>query len=519
MSSSFRRANRPRQNAANGEDGFTAASFPQGKYSQVKSTSPFKRSTVLERVGTKPSKGGLTLTSSGLRELDAIIGGGQPLGTAMLIEEDRWTQDLALALVRYWCAEAVSQEQNLLLVSTAPSEDISDLSRMCSISENDFNIQQQGMSVEALQSLTSLLPKNLHLEKFRNKSKPDISNANAGGSSTPMSTPSITTQKDFAIIEEEEDFDEEGEDDGMGTTEEKGDEMLQNAWQYKVSVQRERRAEHATSSSSRTSSKAGSKVYCHSYDLSGKMEDQYPQNWGEEGSRISAIDCSYQQLSFSCSKATVRSGIHLYQKCLGHIHETLSRHPNGVVRMLLMNAPIHISAIALPLLLSYIRSHSLPVVILVTVRPWIWSSTQAGSSQSLISLRHTCDAVFTCEGFDAIVTPPPTEFSDLAGIFSIQKMAMQSQSHFADSTTNRRPPANRFGMKRDRRKLHIRMLHLPPEDFSAGGSSVGSGVRSGGGRQSQKETGSSNSTALQPGLGCSSNLRGKTSSTTASLDF
>ena len=65
-------------------------------------------STVLELIGTKPWVGGVTLTSSGLRELDAILGGGQPLGTAMMIEEDRWTQDLALALVRYWAAE-VSQ--------------------------------------------------------------------------------------------------------------------------------------------------------------------------------------------------------------------------------------------------------------------------------------------------------------------------------------------------------------------------------------------------------------------------
>lgn len=91
-------------------------------------------------------------------------------------------------------------------------------------------------------------------------------------------------------------------------------------------------------------------------------------------------------------------------------------------------------------------------------------------------------------------------------------MALQAQNHFCDSTTIRRPPANRYGMKRDRRKVDIRMLHLPPEDFSKGGSSVGSGVRSGGGRV--KEEGR---TALQPGLGCASNLR--KSSNAMSLDF
>ena len=64
--------------------------------------------TVLERKGTKPWIGGITLTSTGLRDLDSIVGGGQPLGTAMLVEEDRWTQDLALALARYWSAEVSS---------------------------------------------------------------------------------------------------------------------------------------------------------------------------------------------------------------------------------------------------------------------------------------------------------------------------------------------------------------------------------------------------------------------------
>lgn len=55
--------------------------------------------------GTKPWTGGITLTSVGLRDLDAILGGGQSLGTTMLLEEDRWTRDLALCLIKYWCAE------------------------------------------------------------------------------------------------------------------------------------------------------------------------------------------------------------------------------------------------------------------------------------------------------------------------------------------------------------------------------------------------------------------------------
>lgn len=91
MSSSFRRG--PRGSTT------TTSAANEGISSQS------SRFLGIERPGTKPWIGGLSLTSSGLRDLDVILGGGQPLGTAILIEEDRWTQDLAFALVRYWAAE------------------------------------------------------------------------------------------------------------------------------------------------------------------------------------------------------------------------------------------------------------------------------------------------------------------------------------------------------------------------------------------------------------------------------
>jgi hypothetical protein len=62
-------------------------------------------SNIAGRKGTKPWTGGITLTSVGLRDLDAILGGGQPVGTCLLLEEDRWTRDLALCFIKYWCAE------------------------------------------------------------------------------------------------------------------------------------------------------------------------------------------------------------------------------------------------------------------------------------------------------------------------------------------------------------------------------------------------------------------------------
>ena len=99
MASTFKRRSKPPAASALGSSAEVQASQPIGSSSS---------SSMLGLRGTKPWTGGTTLTSSGLRDLDGILGGGQPLGTCLLVEEDRWTQSLALSLVRYWCAE-VSQ--------------------------------------------------------------------------------------------------------------------------------------------------------------------------------------------------------------------------------------------------------------------------------------------------------------------------------------------------------------------------------------------------------------------------
>ena len=137
MSGSFRRAGAPRvRRTAN--DPSVATSFPAGRTkifagddpsmpvsgdppppkdesgrlqrTARNSTAPDRpkishRGRVLVPRGCRPWTSGAYLTSTGLRELDGILGGGQPLGTAVLVEEDRWTSDLGLCLARYWCAE------------------------------------------------------------------------------------------------------------------------------------------------------------------------------------------------------------------------------------------------------------------------------------------------------------------------------------------------------------------------------------------------------------------------------
>ena len=279
-------------------------------------------------------------------------------------------------------------------------------------------------------------------------------------------------------------------------------------------------------------------MYCHSYDLSGKMQDQH-EGWidsnGGTSNCISIINDNCDCDSASQSQDLRSSAFQLFHVCRKHIDDQIRAKPST---LLIMNPPPQKVAIALPLLLSHIRHHSLPVVLLVTIRPWIHpsgsrnrsssscislSSTPSQShAQALISLRRTCDAVMTFDGFAAMVTPPPSEFSDLAGIMTIRKMALQSLAHFADSTTNRRPPAHRYGMKRDRRKMHIRMLHLPPEDFTSSAGGRGSGSGAGTTSSTSSDSGNIGSsskkgsrTALQPGMSCATTG----GSSSSSLDF
>jgi hypothetical protein len=93
MSSAFRRAGAKKTAAANKASPLSASSSLFGAR------------------GVKPWAGGIHLTSVGLNDLDTILGGGQPLGTCILLQEDRFTRDLALSLVKYWCAEVCPQKK------------------------------------------------------------------------------------------------------------------------------------------------------------------------------------------------------------------------------------------------------------------------------------------------------------------------------------------------------------------------------------------------------------------------
>lgn len=307
----------------------------------------------------------------------------------------------------------------------------------------------QGTSKSNIHSLIDSLPRNLHWDKAAGKAVVEDE----------------VSSRPLEILEEEE-----GDEDA--------EQGLQIAWQYRKSVQNERLG-HSTTAASKPSSAS---VYCHSFDLNGRLSAQDMNR-----------DCIQILDAQGCDGPKRVCGFRLFQT----LKQQLQKQPKGkLIRLLLYQAPVEAASIAVPLLLTYIRSEELPVVLLVTVQSWT-----CPSESSLVNLRRASDVVLQTEGFASrIHYPPPPEFRHLHGLLLLPKAAsIGGMSHFADMTMSKRPPAHVFGLKRDRRKLHVPLLHIPPEDYAGEGGSVGGGVRSGAGRPNEKTTtgcGSSSGTSL-----------------------
>jgi hypothetical protein len=279
-----------------------------------------------------------------------------------------------------------------------------------------------------------------------------------------------------------EEDDDENDDDGLTI-----------AWQYRSSVQRERQGH-----SNATSSRIRSVIFCHSYDLQAHLCDQMDVMQMVHLTQIPSCQaCS----TLGTFRSPQHDGFAYYCQLLRQLKLLLSGVPRKVVRLLFYRPNPATLQIALPLLLAHIRTNLLPVVVLIVTQPWAAPHSHVSCLQLL---RRNCDVVLTTEGFASRREyPPPPEFCIFHGLLHVHKVSTVTAAtalgggHFADATVTKRPAANLYGLKRDRRKLHIELLHIPPEDFAQGGGSA-SGVRSGAGRPSHDASTSG-------GFGCASN--------------
>jgi hypothetical protein len=343
-----------------------------------------------------------------------------------------------------------------------------------------------------LESLLLSLPRNLHWDKHKKKAEEHKKKVDKQQTSDDGQ---LTKQMAILDILEEEGEEEDQDEDLFPSAPKDDDEGLVVAWQYKQSVQQERLATANAGSANRTASLQD--VFCHSYDLSGRMSDQEKPDYAPLSSIIS-LPLSSKGLCLSQQQW----GIILFRNLIVAIKDKLSSSQGKALRLLLFHPSADDMAVALPLLLAHIRKETLPVVILVCTPP-------IKNVSSWIQLARTSDAVLSTEGFASRRKyPPPPEFRHLQGVLKIAKTTRKLTE----------VAALVYGFKRDRRKLHIQLLHIPPEDYAEGGGSVGAGgVRSGAGRPTSKLEGgqqvASRKAGTSSGMGCSSNL------SVSALDF
>ena len=336
--------------------------------------------------GTKPWTNNLTLTSFGLREIDSFLfssgvgssgsndgGGGQPLQTMIMLEEDRLTDDLARAFCRYWCAEGVAQRQLVLLGSLLPSVEASlELLDYDSDRYGDaHDVNYEGSTPEELKQFVLSLPRNLHLDKIRDKAKKQQSSSSTSAFS---SDGNINSNREAisAIIEEEEEEGDHDNEDEQKEQAQNNDEGLINAWQYRKSIQDARSgiSNKNNNEGTRGSATEGDGIYCHSYDLSKRMCDQFVSTTGDEcdGYRgenplvtnTEIIDCSKALLSSPTTNTSNNGaaamkyhhqGMALFCSMWKHLQNILSLHQNTVIRLYLPRLPVGPGAIAMPLLM------------------------------------------------------------------------------------------------------------------------------------------------------------------------
>jgi len=438
------------------------------------------------------------------------------LGTCLLMEQDRWTS-LALCLIKYWCAEALAQQQTLIIpVEETDNDDEQDEDiflelQSLSLHEKQTNAEQSPVSRRRrrIESFLRSLPKNLHKAAAAAAKQQSQSSATDNGADNILPSSNLETLQEGENGEEDDEDDQEKDDSEAG---------LKIAWQYKKSVQQKRLGYRPGISSSSSSQRLMTTTdpYCHSYDL--RYTDE-----------IQVEDHDIDLMAFQCNclldpgnRSNHQSGgpsrrhgspcaFALYHQLVRRVEDAVRAKPRTVIRLFLYHLDPSLLSVALPLFLTHIRTHGLAVVILVAVQSWnLIDHNGAENFNSLRLLRRECDVVLQCEGFAARSEPPPPEFGNqFQGLLSLPKMtlataatAVGSGGHFADATVTKRPTATRFGLKRDRRKLHIQLLHIPPEDYAQGGGSVGGGgVRSGAGQRPQETTAKSKYNAVG---GCAS---------------
>ncbi len=375
-----------------------------------------------ERVnGLKPSvHNSLGLVSTGNKELDELLGGGMNLGTVVLLNSD-FHSNHAHTLVSYMMAESLSMSHSSLL--------------LCSD-------KQSG------EKILSMLPHNRTLH-------------------------SLVSKRD----EREDSISEAAE--GAGNAEKK--EHLKVAWQYAKYIDANEQAKKPKSTLAITSQ------YCCSYDLGKSFQREIferatPQVYycpqtcdsdclksnnsglgGALDAYLTAVRTFIQETEESAPGAVVKI-------FLCEFHSILALHGEGeregfrtstctkrTVVDFLLRLRLLIRSKRVTVIMDAVPS-ALPDCL---VPPTLLTHHQA-KFNTLAKFAHTFITIDTFAGRQDQI---PSEFARFCGFLEVG-----SVQHLGTLVAHK-ANGQRFGLMRDRRKLHIEPLHLPPEESRAQGSS------------------------------------------------
>eukprot|EP01116_Phalansterium_solitarium_P017743 TRINITY_DN4450_c0_g2_i1.p1 TRINITY_DN4450_c0_g2~~TRINITY_DN4450_c0_g2_i1.p1 ORF type:complete len:420 (-),score=163.82 TRINITY_DN4450_c0_g2_i1:188-1447(-) len=363
--------------------------------------------------GTRPSAlNGQLLISTGLHELDEILGGGQPVGSVMLVEQDTHSA-FYTALLRYFIAEGVAVDHAVALASASdPSALIASLPK---------NLTEAA----AIEQQTKLL---------------HIDDDDQGAESSSASPRASSSAERMAI-----------------------------AWQYEKYLHGAGSAaasQHASAASApsmlrRSGTLTGQSVraFSQSYDLSRPAPPDALRN-----KTVHAIDV--RQLPCQASQLSVYE--QLYQQL------SLLLLPTGAPRSTNTSSSSNVLRIALHSVASPLwplAPHQHALAFMHSLRALVRSSQACClvtvPSSGLLAeplraaLRQLADIVVAFDSFDGSGMQASAAFSEFDGQLLVHKLPRMH------SLVVPRPPTLNFVFKLKRRKLHIEIPHLGPADIAS----------------------------------------------------
>ncbi|KAL9647467.1 hypothetical protein ABK040_006828 [Willaertia magna] len=381
--------------------------------------------------GTKPSvHNGQLLVSSGLHDLDVIIGGGFPLGSLILIEEDKYSE-YCQHLIRYFLSEGISNKHTCFSNTFTPN------------SNYLFNYSKY---------LQENKEKRIKEEEEEEKKEEEQKQKETSSNElTKKPTNSIMDRLNRKTQQQQQKKEEDVSSE------------LKIAWRYKeyveqqVKLKQQRQAQSTvgleSSSQKSSSGNVVGTVMCHEYDLSKPIQEELLKEHSDSIFNFKHINyddllkeiikvinsCRNYYNTKSTGDILSKSVIRIGLQSIGSIFYKDNENKTELFKFLIQ-------------LKTLLRS-SLSVCVCTIPKNTI-PKGMIHQIEQLSDISLSMDS-FTGENLNV----SEWEFNEYSGLFHIKKLLKMNSL-----TYNFIPDTLNYAFKLKKRKLYIERLHLPPEE-------------------------------------------------------